>query len=345
VSTGRGWRAAPGEGLLLALFLFLALFLAPAHAENAPPFTVTASPLKSFDLLGVQTKFGKLAWRGGLELKSSDKRFGGFSGLALSGDGEKLLAVSDTGNWFRANLLYKNGRLAGLSDPELSPLLDKSGKPFNGKSWNDVEALSPWQPGNIDGKVIVGFETRTRAGIYDIGKRGLKARFEPLPIPKDIPKARINSELEAIGRFATGPFKGRFIAISEKNLDKNGNLRAWIFGGKSPFAFSIKRNGDYVVTDLAIYFDSILTVERSFGTTVLPGIALRRFPISAIEAGATVAPEIIFEGRAPFYAIDNLEGMAVSSNVDGETRLTLISDDNFRRDIQRTLLLQFALDE
>jgi hypothetical protein len=37
--------------------------------------------------------------------------------------------------------------------------------------------------------------------------------------------------------------------------------------------------------------------------------------------------------------------MAVSSNVDGETRLSLISDDNFRRDIQRTLLLQFALDE
>ena len=329
---------------LIVVFL-LAFLIAPSHAEGTPPLTVTASPLKSFDLLGVQKKFGKLAWRGGLELKSADKRFGGFSGLALSADGEKLLAVNDTGNWFRANLLYKKGQLSGLSDPELAPLLDKSGKPFNGKSWSDAEALSAWQPGNVDGKVIVGFETRTRAGVYDIGKRGLKARFEALPIPKDIPKARINSELEAIGRFADGPFKGRFIAISEKNLDKNGNLRAWIFGGKSPLAFSIQRNGDYVVTDLAILDDTILTVERSFGTTVLPGIALRQFPMAAIKAGATVAPEIIFEGRAPFYAIDNLEGMAVSSNVDGETRLTLISDDNFRRDLQRTLLLQFALED
>ena len=138
--------------------------------------------------------------------------------MALSADGEKLLAVSDTGNWFRANLTYKNGRLAGLTDPEIAPLLDKSGKPFNGKSWNDAEALSPWQPGKIDGKVIVGFETRTRAGIYDLGKYGLKARMEPLPIPRDIPKARINSELEAIGRFASGPLKTRFIAVSEQNL-------------------------------------------------------------------------------------------------------------------------------
>ena len=76
---------------------------------------------------------------------------------------------------------------------------------------------------------------------------------------------------------------------------------------------------------------------------MLPGIAIRQFPIDAIEPGATVAPRVLFEGRAPFYTIDNMEGIAVSRSADGETRLTLISDDNFRRDMQRTLLLQFAL--
>jgi len=329
---------------LVALIL-AALLIAPSRAEDSPPFTVTVTPIKSFDLLGVQTKFGPLEWRGGLELKSSDKRFGGLSSLALSADGRKLLAVSDIGNWFRANLTYKNGRLSGLTDPEIAPLLDKSGKPFKGKSWNDAEALSPWQPGKIDGRVIVGFETRTRAGIYDLGKRGLKARMEPLPIPRDIPKARINSELEAIGRFPSGPSKGRFIAVSEQNLDADGNIRAWIFGGKKPFAFSIQRNADYVITDLAILDASIVTVERSFGTTVLPGAAIRQFPIDTIKAGATVAPRVLFEGRAPFYTIDNMEGIAVSKSDDGETRLTLVSDDNFRRGTQRTLLLQFALPE
>ncbi len=100
---------------------------------------------------------------------------------------------------------------------------------------------------------------------------------------------------------------------------------------------------DYVITDLAILDASIVTVERSFGTTVLPGAAIRQFPIDAIKAGATVAPRVLFEGRAPFYTIDNMEGIAVSKSEDGETRLTLISDDNFRRGTQRTLLLQFAL--
>jgi len=323
--------------------LLLLLSAASSHAEDSAPFTVTAIPLKSFDLLGVQTKFGPLEWRGGLELQSTDKRFGGLSSLALFADGKKLLAVGDTGYWFRANLLYKDGRLAGLSDPELAPLLDKTGKPFQGKSWNDAEALAAWQPGKIDGKVIVGFETRTRAGVYDIGKSGLKARMEPLPIPRDIPKARINSELEAIGRFASGPLKGRLIAVSEQNFDKDGNIRAWIFGGKNPFAFSIERNADYVITDIAILDASIVTVERSFGTTVLPGAAIRQFPTDAIKPGETVSPRVLFEGRAPFYSIDNMEGIAVSRDDDGETRLTLISDDNFRRGVQRTLLLQFAL--
>lgn len=325
--------------------LFLLLAAAPSHAEDSASFTVTAAPIESFDLLGVQTKFGLLEWRGGLELRSSDKRFGALSSLALSADGEKLLAVSDTGNWFRANLIYKNGRLSGLTEPELAPLLDKSGRPFKGKSWNDAEALSAWQPGRIDGKVIVGFETRTRAGVYDLGKSGLKARMEPLAIPRDIPKARINSELEAIGRFGSGALKGRFIAVSEQNFDASGNIRAWIFGGKQPFAFSIERNADYVITDIAILDASIVTVERSYGTSVLPGAAIRQFPIAAITSGGTVSPRVLFEGRAPFYTIDNMEGIAVSKSEDGETRITLVSDDNLRRDVQRTLLLQFALPE
>jgi hypothetical protein len=44
----------------------------------------------------------------------------------------------------------------------------------------------------------------------------------------------------------------------------------------------------------------------------------------------------------PFYRIDNMEGIAVSE-VNGETRLTVVSDNNYRPEFQRTLLLQFAL--
>jgi hypothetical protein len=44
----------------------------------------------------------------------------------------------------------------------------------------------------------------------------------------------------------------------------------------------------------------------------------------------------------PFYRIDNMEGIAVS-HLNGETRVTVVSDNNYRPEFQRTLLLQFAL--
>ncbi|MBL8905230.1 MAG: hypothetical protein JNM20_01005, partial [Rhizobiales bacterium] len=52
--------------ILRCLCVVLLVAAAPSQAEDAPPFTVTAIPVKSFDLLGVQTKFGPLEWRGGL---------------------------------------------------------------------------------------------------------------------------------------------------------------------------------------------------------------------------------------------------------------------------------------
>ena len=53
-----------------------------------------------------QTRLGRLAWRGGLELTSPSKDFGGFSGLLIEQDGRRLLAVTDRGMWLRAELDY-----------------------------------------------------------------------------------------------------------------------------------------------------------------------------------------------------------------------------------------------
>ena len=58
--------------------------------------------------------------------------------------------------------------------------------------------------------------------------------------------------------------------------------------------------------------------------------------------GALLDGEVLLEAGNGF-AIDNMEGIAVHSSPDGEPVITLISDDNFNRGLQRTLLLQFAL--
>jgi hypothetical protein len=70
-------------------------------------------------------------------------------------------------------------------------------------------------------------------------------------------------------------------------------------------------------------------------------MAVSRFPASAITQGKTVRPETLLEARVPFYAIDNMEGLAVCERK-GELRVNILSDNNFNTGRQRTLLLQFA---
>ncbi len=325
----------------LAVAAFL-LSVLPAGAQEEA-LTVSTTPVKSFNLFSQLVTFGGLEWRGGIELASDDERFGGLSSLELSQDGTGLLAVSDRGFWFKADLAYTDGHLSGLGNTVMAPILAADGKPNKGKVRSDAEALAGWEPGRIDGKVIVGFESRARAGLFDLGKNGFKARFKDLKLPREAVKGPPNQELEAIGRFTSGPFAGSILAISELNKDENGDIRAFLWGGKKAFNFSIKQYEDYAITDLAILPDGdILTVERSFSAMTLPGMAVRRIKTEDIIANGAVSPSLVFSGRMPFYRIDNMEGIAVS-RLNGETRVTVVSDNNYRPQFQRTLLLQFAL--
>jgi len=315
--------------LKLAL-VWLAIFTIAANAE---PVAISASPLNRFGSLS-GTKFD---WRGGLVIESADKTFGGLSGLALSEDCTGLLAVSDAGRWFRASLQYEKGNLANISEAELAPMLDGAGKPPKSKRRGDAEAVA-----NLgSGRYMVGFESRTRIGIYDIGTAGLNARFQLLKSPKVIADGPSNGEVESVGQFKAGPWQGHYLAISEHNLDGDGNIRGWLWQSSRTVPFAIKRLEDYSITDAAILpGGDVIILERSFGTSLLPGMAIRRIEASAIKKGGTVEPELLFAGRALFYAIDNMEGIALCER-EGETRLAIVSDDNFNLR-QRTLLLQFS---
>lgn len=320
----------------------LALLSAAAFASDAIP--VTAVKVASFHMLPQKTTFGPLEWRGGIELRSTDSRFGGISSIALAKDGTTLLAVSDRGLWFKGRLEYTDGELTGIADTELAPIRNDKGGITKGKVRNDSEAMALWEPGIVDGKVIVGYESRPRAGVFDLKRSGFAAPFKDLNLPKAVAKGPGNQELEAIGRFPKGPYAGSLIGISENNKDANGDIRAWVWGGRKNFEFTIKTFEDYLITDLAFLPDgNILTIERAFSGSALPGMAIREITTDDIIAGGAVAPRLVFSGRLPFYLIDNMEGIAVFQTPDGETRVMVASDNNYRTDLQRTLLLQFAL--
>jgi hypothetical protein len=86
----------------------------------------------------------------------------------------------------------------------------------------------------------------------------------------------------------------------------------------------------------------VVVIERRFRWLEGLRIRLRLLPADVIKAGATASGEVLLEADTS-QEIDNLEGLAVSETAAGETILTLISDDNFNRFLQRTVLLQFAL--
>ena len=300
----------------------------------AGPVTVTAEPISSFLRLSTSDEFGSLHWRGGLTLSSPDPAFGGLSGLLLGKGCEEMLAVSDSGTWLKGRLVYEGGRLSGFSDGTMAPIRDSKGGIQQDKAWLDAESLSP----GPNGTVAVGFERRVRFGLFDIKAQGFDAPFQPLQHPKAIDAGPENGEVEALGHLSDG----RFLAIAEKNFDASGNIRAWAWRGRSAVSFTLKRHDAYKVTDVAVLEDgSVLTLERRFTTDSLPGMAVRRFAASAIKANAVIAPELLLEATAPLYVIDNMEGIAACER-GGETRVTLMSDDNFNRGIQSTILLQFA---
>lgn len=99
------------------------------HYFSRPPgwteaIRVQATPVGLSTSGAAVDRVGALVFKGGLVLTSSDKRFGGLSGLQVSADGRRLRAVSDEGSWLEARLEYdERGFLTGLSEAELKPPL------------------------------------------------------------------------------------------------------------------------------------------------------------------------------------------------------------------------------
>jgi hypothetical protein len=278
-----------------------------------------------------------LAWRGSLNLSSPLEGFGGFSGMILSPDCTRLTAISDDGWWFRADLAYDaETRLRNVSNADVTPLLTIKGKRGPSKNFRDAEALAQLD----DGTLAVAFESRPRIE----GFQQAQDKPRKLQMPEAIAKGPENGEIEALGFALEGPLKGQFIAIAESNFDKHGNTRAWVWpkNGAKGFSFSLKRMDAYRVTDMAMLpGGDMLILQRNF-VPAFTGMAIARVAAADIKPDAVVEPELLFEARQPAHIIDNMEAMALCE-LNGETRVSIMSDDNYLSAFQSTLLIQFAL--
>ena len=108
--------------------------------------------------------------------------------------------------------------------------------------------------------------------------------------------------------------------------------------------FSVRRTDNFDVSDAVLLPPGdLLILERKFSWLGGLGIRIRRIQLKSIRPGAVVDGPSIFNADLG-QEVDNMEGIDAHVTAEGDTVLTMVSDDNFSP-LQRTLLLQFTLVE
>ncbi len=270
---------------------------------------------------------GALRFEAGFVLGSADPRFGGLSGLWLAPDGRRMLAVSDHGTLWGADLEQTaDGRLTGFRgwraiEPGAAPG-DPPGR--------DAEALTDDGAGGL----VIAYEGVHR--LRRLALADLTAPATPLPTPPGIGPPG-NTGIEALATLEDGAL----LALSEGAFISDGDLEGWrITGDRSqPLRYAVSRR--FVPTGADRLDDTIYVLERSF--SLLGGFESRIVTLAgpAVRPGARLVGQTLAELHPPLVG-ENFEGIAVRRGPDGRVLLYLVSDDNFFA-LQRTLLLQFSL--
>lgn len=315
----------------------------PSTLEGTRHVTVTATPIAFDPGRPGQVRFGHMRWVGGLKLTADSGHFGGYSGLALDKEGKRLFAISDTGTWLSGELVFRNGRLAGVANARIGPILDRKGKPLHRKKYRDSEGLTALNPGQDDGEWLVSFERVHRIVRYRFANDELVFQGT-VKIPEEARGLSRNAGLEGITVLRAGEDKGAVLAFAEYKRDQDERAPGWLMKNGAASKLWMKVPDQFGVTDLASLANGdVLALERRF-LNPFDGLRMRLVRISAadIRAGAVIEPEVLLETDHRTN-IDNMEGLAVTERPDGEVIVTMISDDNFMP-VQQTVLLQFALD-
>ncbi|WP_419906826.1 esterase-like activity of phytase family protein [Hoeflea sp.] len=329
-----------------AALAFAAVILAipvssSARDENPRPVPVESRQIPNFKVGSDRSRFGDLEYLGGIEIASSDRVLGGLSALRLLDDRARFIGVLDTGHWITGRIERDDaGRLSGIADLTVAAMRDKDGQVIDARWRADAEGLV------IDGDdVFVSFERRHRIERYD--RDDLPAASPVAVLPHRIPdyEFRNNRGMEALSIAPPGsPLDGALVAVSEKSLNKEGDIFAAIVTGPKKGVFFVRRYPPFDVTDGDFLPNGdLLLLERRFSIAEGVGMRIRRIAGEDIAPGKTVDGPVLIEAGFG-EQIDNMESLDVFVAADGTTRILLASDDNHSI-LQRNLILEFALIE
>lgn len=265
---------------------------------------------------------GTLAWT------SDDPRHGGFSGLEVSADGARFIAISDRG-WIVSGMFRReNGTLRAIETGGILRLRDPRGDPL--EHWHeDAEGLAQAP----DGTLYVSFEGEDRVWRYAY----LRAPAEPLPLPRDFNAFQNNAALEAL---AIGP-DGALYTLPERSGAISRPFPVYRFAdGVWDRPFSLPRRGDHLPVGADFGPDGRLyLLERHYAGLLGFSSRVRRFTLGP---EGPVDEETLFTTSVGQFG--NLEGLSVWRDQDGAIRLTMVTDDNYRT-LQRSQIVEFRVSD
>ncbi|MFC3051444.1 esterase-like activity of phytase family protein [Kordiimonas pumila] len=270
---------------------------------------------------------GDLSYIAGWELTGNNWNFGGFSGLLVSNDEKKLIALSDKGYWLTASL-----NITSYVQPLYAGVIRHAGtaNKENKETFYDAESLTEY-----NGGFLIGAENNNRLLFTPSVSEPLV--LSPLNDLVDLSGLSNNNGIEAM---TTTP-QGEIWMFAENSRNAQGNQPAWkIVNGKADkLLFHAPKN--FSPTDAAALADgSLLILMRKY--SALEGVAMKLLHIPRANLEKPILEGIELAHLTGSEAnIDNMEGLDIVLRPDGSYHIYMMSDDNFNI-FQRTILLLFS---
>jgi hypothetical protein len=338
-----GASRLPGAALLL-ISASAALVGGLSIGSRANDDTINAIQIRSFLGAEIGQRVQGLVWQGGIEMKSAADNFGGLSGLGFTGPDGRLVMVSDRGNFVSGQLLYDDaGVPLSLIGVTVTPIQNSSGRDLTRAYTKDAEALTVVVRDEVPAAVRVGFENLTRVADFTLADGVPSGAAREINIPDWLSDTRTNATLEAVCIAPpTSPVAGSTLLLTEGIIDDDGQHSAYLLGrnDKGPLSY-ISGNGTNPTDCTFLPNGDLLVLERGIAFLSF-NMRLFRIPAAEVKPGAHLrGTELLYASGAD---IDNMEALAVHPGPDGNTRITIVSDNNFN-DWERNLLLEFSLPE
>ena len=248
--------------------------------------------------------------------------FGGISAIEVDAYGGNFVALSDSANIFRGILVRPTGEISEIINGPVNKLKNQQEQELSTEQ-NDSEGLAI----DKNGSLHVSFEGPARVWSYIDERSGA---VEPRPHP-DFEKMQNNSSLEALAIDQ----EGWIYTLPERSGRTTRPFQVYRTNGIDwERSFQIPRRAPFLPVGADIGPDGLFyLLERDF-----TGIGFRS-RVRRFELDGGNEETLLETGNATH---DNLEGIAIWRDPEGNIRMVMVSDDNFKW-YQQTEIVEYRL--